>query len=131
MLTEIHTSDGYSLLKEPITIAINCTDDDFIASETTLYDIKDIESNPHKQAIEINNDRASATVDNSNTNMSADVVRANVTSNNAFVDLSITNVPNFELPMTGGMGTILFTVAGCAALFVGVMLITKKSKKEA
>lgn len=131
VLTEIHTSDGYSLLKEPITIAINCTDDDFIASETTLYDIKDIESNPHKQAIEINNDRASATVDNSNTNMSADVVRANMTSNNAFVDLSITNVPNFELPMTGGMGTILFTVVGCAALFVGVMLITKKSKKEA
>lgn len=40
VLTEIHTSAGYSLLKEPITIDIKCTVDDFTPSRTTLYDSK-------------------------------------------------------------------------------------------
>lgn len=130
VLTEIHTSAGYALLKEPITVDIRCTVDDFTPSQTTLYDSKDISGNQHKNMIEVNGDRASATVDSNNTAMSVDAVK-NVTSTNARVDMTVVNTATFELPQTGGFGTILFTIAGCAVAFAGVLVLSKKSKKEA
>lgn len=130
VLTETHTSAGYSLLKEPITIDIKCTVDDFTPSQTTLYDIKDITGNAHKKMIEAAGERASATVDGKNTAMSVDAVK-NVNSTNARVDMTVVNTSTFELPQTGGYGTILFTLAGCAVAFAGVLVLGKKSKKEA
>lgn len=130
VLTEIHTSAGYALLKEPITVDIKCTVDDFTPSQTTLYDMKDIASNQHKNMIEVNGDRARATVDGDNTAMSVDAVK-NVTSTNARVDMTVVNTSTFELPQTGGYGTILFTLAGCAVAFAGVLVLCRKSKKEA
>lgn len=52
------------------------------------------------------------------------------TSANATVVLDVVNNKNFLLPATGGYGTIVFVVVGCAALAGGVLLITKKSKKR-
>lgn len=52
------------------------------------------------------------------------------TSAHATVVLNVVNNKNFTLPQTGGYGTILFTLAGCAAAVGGVLLITKKSKKK-
>lgn len=52
------------------------------------------------------------------------------TSNNATVVLSVVNNKSFTLPKTGGYGTIIFTLAGCAAALGGVMVVTKKSKKR-
>lgn len=129
VLTEIHTSAGYALLKEPITIDIKCTVDDFTPSQTTHYDVKDMEGNQHKNMIEVNGERASATVDNKNTAMSVDAA-GDVTSTNARVDMTVVNTSTFELPQTGGYGTILFTLAGCAAAFAGVLVLTKKNHKK-
>lgn len=130
VLTETHTSAGYSLLKEPITIDIKCTVDDFTPSQTTLYDIKDITGNAHKNMIEAAGERASATVDGKNTAMSVDAVK-NVNSTNARVDMTVVNTSTFELPQTGGYGTILFTLAGCTVAFAGVLVLVKKSRKGA
>lgn len=52
------------------------------------------------------------------------------TSLNATVVLDVVNNKNFELPATGGVGTIFFTLAGAGAAVVGVMLVTKKSRKK-
>ena len=94
-LTEIATSDGYSLLKEPITIVI-----------TKNGDVT-----------------ASATVNGENTSMSADNGSAS-----ARVDLNVVNTATFTLPMTGGAGTILFTLCGCLLALVGISIITGKKK---
>lgn len=51
-------------------------------------------------------------------------------SANATVVLNVVNNKNFLLPQTGGYGTLLFTLAGCAAAIGGVVLVTKKSKKK-
>ena len=92
-LTEIATSAGYSLLKDPITIKIT----------------KNGETN------------ASATVDGKDTTMS----QVNGSAN-ARVDLTVVNRSNFTLPITGGTGTILFTLCGCLLALVGIAIITGK-----
>lgn len=131
VLTEIKTSEGYSLLKQPITVNIKCTDDSITATKTTLYDIFDKNANVNKTVIDVRNEDASATVDGSATAMSVHVARNNLQSNNARVDITVTNTPSFKLPMTGGTGTILFTIGGCVLALGGVALITGKKKKKA
>lgn len=121
VLTEIHTSDGYSLLKAPITIKITSTVDSITPSVATVTGI----ANPNAEVIITNVNKASATVDNSATNMSADG-----TSTDARVDMKVTNTKSFTLPQTGGLGTILFTLAGACVVICGVLIITKKGKKE-
>lgn len=78
---------------------------------------------------------ATATVDNVRADMKAHVyTKGNTgvenTSANATVMLHVVNNKNFELPKTGGFGTLLFTLGGCAAAFAGVLIVTKKSKKK-
>lgn len=130
VLTEIHTSDGYSLLKEPITFDIQQTEDTFIPSRTTLYDTSDIEANPNKTVIEQNGDRASATVDGNEVAMTVHDVK-NIKSTNAYVPVTVINTPSFELPMTGGTGTLIVTLAGAAVVVAGVIVLTRKSNKSA
>lgn len=123
VLTEIHTDAGFSLLKEPMTIVINQTIDEIIPSTNTLYD-----STTEDTPVVVNNgDRASATVDGSAANMSSDD-----TSANAYVDMVVVNTPTFDLPQTGGNGTLIFTLAGCGialAAFAFVM-VRRSSKSE-
>lgn len=130
VLTEIHTSDGYSLLKEPITFDIQQTEDTFIPSRTTLYDTSDIEANPNKTVIEQNGDRASATVDGNDVAMTVHDVK-NIQSTNAYVPVTVINTPSFELPMTGGTGTLIVTLAGATVVVAGVIVLTRKSNKSA
>lgn len=133
VLTELRTSDGYTLLKEPITVDIVATEDAFTPTKTTLYDKVAKENNPNKEVIEENLDRASATVDGNATNMkSVNTMKENkaIVSTNARVEMSVTNTPGFELPATGGAGTIVCTVAGCTIAFAGVVVLTRKSKKD-
>lgn len=129
VLTEIETADGFSLLKEPITIDFTCTVDKFTPSQTTLYDEEDVANNPNRNVIEVAGERASATVDGNLTNMSVHSVN-NGESTNARVDMTVVNTSTFTLPNTGGYGTIAFTLAGCAAALAGIIVLTKKSKKD-
>lgn len=139
ILTETHTSKTFNLLKDPIKISIHQTQDEFVPSKTTLYDVIEIENNPNKNCIETNGDRASAEVDDSATEMESDTLtadniptggNANV-STNARVKINVINTPSgiTQLPATGGAGTIAFTIAGCAVAFAGVAVATKKDKK--
>ena len=121
-LTEIHTDDGYSLLKAPMAIVINQTQDTITASKATVTGV----DNPNADIIEVAGDRASATVDGDATEMSSDNA-----STHARVDLSVTNNRSFILPQTGGLGTLLFTLAGAGAVVIGIVVMTKKSKKAA
>lgn len=122
VLTEIHTSDGYSLLKEPITIEFKQTIDTITPSVATVTG----NPNPNVEVIYTNGERASAKVDDKAVQMSADNQ-----SLNARADMEVINTNSFLLPQTGGLGTLLFTILGACAVIVGIMVVTKKSKKEA
>lgn len=124
-LTEIHTSDGYQLLKSPIPITISSTSESIMPSATTSYDTEDKANNPNSNVLVEFEHGASADVDRHGANMSA--VDG---SNNARVDINIVNTPGFRLPATGGTGTILFTIGGCVAALGGVAVLTKKKSKK-
>lgn len=140
ILTETHTSRNYNLLKDPIKISIHQTQDEFVPSKTTLYDIVEITNNPNKTCIETNGERAHAEVDGSKTEMTPDTFTVDnkpasgnsSVSTNARVKMKIVNTPSGipQLPATGGAGTIAFTVAGCTVAFAGVMIATRKNKKD-
>ena len=122
VLTEIHTDTGFSLLKEPMTIVINQTQDEIIPSSNTLYDSTDSATDVVVNA----GDRASATVDGNATAMSSDDA-----SNNAYVDMVVVNTSTFTLPQTGGYGTLIFTLAGCGtALAAFAFVMKRRSSKE-
>lgn len=79
---------------------------------------------------------ATATVDGVGADMVAHAytegnMTTQLTSEDATVVLTVMNNANFELPMTGGYGTLLFTLAGCGIALAAILIITKKSKKEA
>ena len=140
ILTETHTSRNYNLLKDPIKISIHQTQDEFVPSKTTLYDIVEITNNPNKTCLETNGERAHAEVDGSKTEMTPDTFTVDnkpasgnaSVSTNARVKMKIVNTPSGipQLPATGGAGTIAFTVAGCTVAFAGVMVATRKNKKD-
>lgn len=78
---------------------------------------------------------ATAKVDN----VAADMVSSSYTEGNmeqklespdATVVMHVVNNKNFTLPQTGGYGTIIFTLAGCAVALGGIAVVTKKSKKH-
>ncbi|WP_346663739.1 SpaH/EbpB family LPXTG-anchored major pilin [uncultured Merdimonas sp.] len=129
VLTEVDTADGFALLKDPILIAITGTEDQITPSQTTRYDSQDETNNPNKNVIEVEGERASAKVDGKDAAMLSQTVK-NLESSNASVDMEIINTPSFTLPKTGGYGTLIFTLAGCMAALTGVIILTRKGKKE-
>lgn len=78
---------------------------------------------------------ATAKVDNVSTDMvSSSYTKGNMPtkyeSADSTVVMHVVNNKNFTLPQTGGYGTIIFTLAGCAVALGGVAVVTKKSKKH-
>jgi LPXTG-motif cell wall-anchored protein len=120
VLTEIKTSAGYSLLKEPVTIVFTGTVDTITPSKATVTGI----TNPNEQVIVVNGNRASATVDGNATTMS----EAN-SSTNALVNVSVVNTKDFLLPQTGGLGTLAFTLLGAVAVIAGAAFFSRKSRR--
>ena len=101
-----------------------------IPSKTTLYDIKDVEANKNKTLIETPGERASATVDTSATNMSTSTTVTGAKSEHSRVDMAILNSKGFKLPQTGGVGTVLFTMAGCGAALIGTVVAANHFRKK-
>lgn len=130
ILTEMQTSDGYSLLKDPIKIEIKCTETTFTPSITSLYDKKDIENikdNNLNHFIEGTTIPASTLVNGKTAVMSSDS-KKNWESANARVEMNVTNSVDFLLPQTGGKGVIAMTLAGCVAATAAVAVATRKRK---
>lgn len=121
-LTEISTDSGYSLLKDSIYIAITGTDTGITPSQATVRG----QANPYAKVIVTMNNSASATVDTLSANMSA-----HGDSDNARVDLTVTNNPTFTLPRTGGYGTWIVTIGGIAGIAAAVVVLVKVNKRKA
>ncbi|MDO4307035.1 MAG: SpaH/EbpB family LPXTG-anchored major pilin [Eubacteriales bacterium] len=107
-LVETKTNEGYNLLKDPVEVELAVT---FTTKTTTTTSID-----------------ANGKV--TTTSVTTDTFTGG-TSNNGIIKTTIKNNKGFELPSTGGMGTIIFTFGGIALALAGVMIIMASRKKTA
>ena len=144
IITEVETANGYTLLKDSISVVITASVD-----ETRTCDIYDqdvlgvLQNDPHYSFdggydLSLSNIpqvqlahfylTGSATVDGNAVTMLEDNGSAN-----AEAPLTIVNTQGFDLPQTGDEGVAGFVVTG-AVMMVGaicmIVLICKKGKKE-
>lgn len=99
-LTETKTNNGYVLLKNPVVIVITQTSAETGAATATVGS---------KDDVTMTADNGSAT---------------------AIVPLTVVNSKGFDLPVTGGIGIALFTIAGIAIVVAaGTLLFMRKRSK--
>ncbi|MCD8130149.1 MAG: SpaH/EbpB family LPXTG-anchored major pilin [Lachnospiraceae bacterium] len=136
ILTEIETAEGYSLLKDSITIVISSTSVS-ILSDTGDWTSWVNGSNLSAAAVvsqlyENEKTPASVSVNGETSAMGAGVVDTGTyeaISDNGYVMLSIENTSTFDLPQTGGRGTLAFTLAGALVVALGAAFVLGSKEK--
>ena len=109
MLTEIQAPNGYNLLKEPIAIKIT-------AQEGATGLVSKVTATINGTETELNNNK---------------VINAETGEKNPYYELLVVNNKGFTLPETGGMGTVIFTVAGLGIMgLAGAAYMVLKRKES-
>lgn len=113
-LVELETASGYTLLKEPII---------FVITSTESVDNEKVDNQDGKTYT-----TGSTTIDGD-----AVAMEDQGNSHNAMAPLTVINQKGFELPRTGGDGTMQFAIfglIGLAGVAAIIFLVAKKGKKE-
>lgn len=108
-LVETKTNETYNLLKAPVKVTLN------IAYTTTTK-------------AEYNIDETGKTTLVKHEVEKTEFKNAGVASDGIQIQ-TVINKKGFTLPLTGGMGTVLFSVIGLALVLAGVVVITASRKK--
>lgn len=147
-LTETATDSGYSLLKDPITVSIKETKREIRPAECGYVGNDSISgSHVHDDACK---DAGGALVcgypsddepngrtigkaamyvgDLSPASASVDGVTADMSKEDAKVNIEITNTKDFLLPQTGGNGLYVITICGVAAVGAGCYCVTRRKR---
>lgn len=134
--TETHSDIGYSLLKKEVIVKITETKANITPTEANITGIQsksDTDSTANdgvpngsalKNDVTVQTTAASATVDNTKA-----IMTKQDESNNAYVNIEITNQKQFMLPMTGGAGSYLLIIAGVVAAGCGMMILRKNKRQ--
>lgn len=143
-LTEIATDSGYSILKDQIVIRIQSAEREIspavaghVGLTATQADAADHTAGrtTGKVAMLVGDlSKSSATVDSVDADMSNYTIKTQkltpCDSENAIVNIGITNSRSFLLPVTGGNGLYAITILGVIAVAAGCYFMVRK-KKEA
>lgn len=121
IITELTTDDGYTLLKDAITVVINTqtTAKDFAQNDAACADghANGVTYDDYMQVSKNAIRTAAATVD-----ANAVTMKESDGSVNAIVPMTVVNSHSFEIPKTGDSGNFILPVAGMAA--AGILLVT-------
>ena len=142
-ITETQTANGYTLLKNAITVTITVKENAGKACNVYAKDVLGVlQNDPHytfdggedlklanipQRALAHNYPTATATVDKNEVTMLADNGSAN-----AEVPLTVKNTKGFDLPKTGDHGTWMYSLVGILmmAAAAGVVVVTAKKKHD-
>lgn len=108
----VKTKDGkqYNLLKEPVKVEIKV---DYVTkTETTIT--KDVNGNV-----------------TDTTTVSTKTFTGGDTGSDGTFTVTVKNYTGFDLPITGGMGTVLFSIAGFALMAGAAFVLLKGRRKDA
>lgn len=110
-LVETKTVEGYNLLKAPVEVTLN------IVYKTTTNKEYVIDENGVKTLVKNEIEKTTFTENEA-------------TSTGTHTE-TIINKQGFELPITGGMGTVLFSIAGFALMAGAAFVLLKGRRKDA
>lgn len=110
-LVETKTNETYNLLKAPVKVTLN------IAYTTTTKAEHNIDETGKTTLVKHEVEKT-------------EFKNAGVASDGIQIQ-TVINKKGFTLPLTGGMGTVLFSVIGLALVLAGVVVITASRKKTA
>lgn len=113
-LVETKTAEGYNLLKEPVKVDLN-----FVYSETWDERNQYVEGALVKHDVDYNRQNA---FEKGTTN-ATELTSGSITAN-------IINRKGFDLPTTGGFGTLLFSGIGVLLVVAGVGVLLSLKKKN-
>lgn len=113
-LVETKTAEGYNLLKEPVKVDLN-----FVYSETWDERKEYVEGALVKHDVDYNRQN---TFEKGTTN-ATELTSGSITAN-------IINRKGFDLPTTGGFGTLLFSGIGVLLVVAGVGVLLSLKKKN-
>lgn len=116
-LKEIKAPDGFNLLKGELSVTLNATTTKTDNLTTVAWTVK-IDNIDNNDADCINTAQQAAqtrTVDGKEI---------------AYADLHIANKAGFQLPSTGGIGTVIFTVVGILVMAAVAVIAIKSNKKQ-
>ena len=138
-ITEIQTANGYTLLKNAITVTISLKENPAKTCNVYAKDVLGVlQNDPHyafdggenlklanipQRALSHNDLTASATVDKNDVTMLEDNGSAN-----AEVPLTVKNTKGFDLPKTGDHGTWMYMGILLMSAAAGVIVLTVKKK---
>ena len=109
-LTETKTASGYTMLTAPVSIFVNEHTND-VASGST-------------------NSGVDGEVDAYRYNINSEKVDIDGNDGDGIFELTVNNSKNqFNMPATGGMGMLIFTIVGAVILAVAIILIVSSRKK--
>ena len=108
-LVETQTNEGYNLLKAPVEVKIQATYS--TTTETTTTTDRETGITTTTKVV------TTTTFEN--------------TGDNGVFKTIVKNSKGFQLPTTGGMGTVIFSVLGIALVLAGLLVITASRKKAA
>ena len=142
-ITEIQTANGYTLLKNAITVAISVKENTGKTCNVYAKDVLGVlQNDPHyafdggenlklanipQRTLAHSYPTATATVDKNEVTMLTDNGSAN-----AEVPLTVKNTKGFDLPKTGDHGTWMYSLVGILmmAAAAGVVVVTAKKKHD-
>ncbi len=110
-LVETKTVDGYNLLKAPVEVTLQ------VEYITTTKDEYYVDKNGVKTLVKHE--------------VTKKEFKENSKTSDGTHPETIINKKGFQLPTTGGMGTILFSVAGVLVMIAAAFILLKGRKKEA
>ena len=113
-LVETKTVGSYNLLKEPVKVELKIQ---YKTSMTETWEWKDVEENKKLVKHEITSNQTTFT--------------ENSTTSTGIHAETIINKKGFTLPITGGMGTVLFSIAGFALMAGAAFVLLKGRRKDA
>ena len=113
-LVETKTVGSYNLLKEPVKVELKIQ---YKTSMTETWEWKDVEENKKLVKHEITSNQT--------------IFTENSTTSTGIHAETIINKKGFTLPITGGMGTVLFSIAGFALMAGAAFVLLKGRRKDA
>lgn len=113
-LVETKTVGSYNLLKEPVKVELKIQ---YKTSMTETWEWKGVEGNKKLVKHEITSSQTTFTENGANST--------------GIHTETIINKKGFDLPTTGGMGTVLFSIAGFALMAGAAFVLLKGRRKDA